>query len=76
MSEIIDSLFVQPILITGVWRLAMLVPLALMVSIVYKAIRCDRLSAVPLASLSLCFMIVSCMLLIGGFLLVAFRLLA
>jgi len=76
MSSLIHTLFVEPITITGIGRLLMLVPLALMVSIVYKTIRCQRLSAVPLASVKLCTMIVGGMMLIGGFLLVAFRLLA
>ena len=76
MSSLIHTVFVEPITITGVGRLLMLVPLALMVSIVYKTIRCSRLSAVPLASAKLCTMIVGGMMFIGGFLLVVFRLLA
>ena len=76
MLEFLPDLFVRPLPISGIGRLGMLVPLALMISIVYKTIRCERLGAVPLASLSLCFMIVSGMLAIGLFLLVTFRLLA
>lgn len=76
MLEFLPDLFVKPLPITGIGRLGMLVPLALMISIVYKTIRCERLRSVPLASLKLCFMIVSCMLAIGVFLLVTFRLLA
>ena len=76
MLEFLPDLFVRPITISGIGRLGMLVPLALMISVVYKTIRCERLRAVPLASLSLCFMIVSGMLAIGLFLLVTFRLLA
>ena len=76
MLEFLPDLFVRPVSISGIGRLAMLLPLALMISIVYKTIRCERLSAVPLASLSLCFMIVSGMLAIGLFLFVTFRLLA
>jgi len=76
MSELIHAVFVEPITITGVGRLLMLVPLAMMVSIVYKTIRCSKLSSVPLASVQLCTMIVGGMMLIGGFLMVVFRLLA
>ncbi len=75
MGDLVHAIFVEPITITGVWRLVMLVPLALMVSIVYKTIRCSKLSAVPLASVKLCTMIVGGMMLIGGFLMAAFRLL-
>lgn len=76
MLEFLPDLFVRPLSISGIGRLGMLVPLALMISIVYKTIRCNRLRAVPLASLSLCVMIVGGMLAIGLFLLVTFRLLA
>ncbi len=76
MLEFLPDLFVRPVSISGIGRLGMLLPLALMISVVYKTIRCERLRAVPLASLSLCFMIVSGMLAIGLFILVTFRLLA
>lgn len=76
VTGFLRDVFVEPIPIGGICRLLMLVPLTLMVSIVYKTIRCRRLSAVPLASLSLCLMIVTGMLLIGVFLLAAFRMLA
>ena len=70
------GVFVRPIPIMGIWRLAMLVPLALSISIVYKAIRCESLRSVPGASLKLCTMIVTGMMMIGVVLLVVFRLLA
>lgn len=76
MLDFVHDVFVRPIPITGIGRLLMLVPLALMVSIVYKTIRCERLRSVPLASVSLCFMIVTGMMLIGVFLLAAYHLLA
>lgn len=76
MSDYLPDLFIRPIPITGIGRLLMLIPLALSISIVYKTIRCDRLSAVPVASLNLCFMIVAGMMLIGFFLLVLFLLMA
>ncbi len=72
-TDFLHWLFVKPMTITGIWRLAMLVPLALSVSIVYKTIHCSRLRQVPLASLKLCFMIVAGMLLIGAMLLVVFQ---
>jgi hypothetical protein len=65
MAEFLEALFVRPIQISGIGRLAMLLPLTLSVSIVYKTIRCRRLRSVPLASLTLCFTIVSAMMLIG-----------
>ncbi len=76
MSDYLPNLFIQPVHITGIGRLLMLIPLALSISIVYKTIRCDRLSAVPVASLSLCFMIVTGMMLIGFFLMILFLLFA
>ena len=76
MPDFMSDLFVKPISIPGAWRLLMLLPLSLMVSVVYKTIRCRRLSSVPLASCSLCFMIICGMMFIGVFLLVTFRLFA
>jgi len=65
MTDLLHTIFVKPMTITGIGRLAMLVPLALSISIVYKTMRCRDLLAVPGASLTLCAMIVVCMLLIG-----------
>ncbi len=76
LADLYQLLFVKPIPITGIGRLAMLVPLTMSVSIVYKTIRCRRLSAVPLASLMLCFMIVFGMMFIGVALMLVFHLLA
>ena len=70
------QLFMKPISITGPARLGMLVPLVLAISIVYKTIRSERIGAIPLASVSLCFMIVFCMMLIGVALYGVFYLLA
>jgi hypothetical protein len=74
--EALQLLFVKPIPITGVGRLGMLVPLVLSISIVYKTIRCERISQVPIASVSLCLTILVCMGLLGVFLLAVFNLLA
>jgi hypothetical protein len=76
LAQFLQDLFVKPIPITGAGRLGMLVPLALAISIVYKTIRCDRLGAIPWASVSLCTMIVTSMLAIGAALLGIFRLFA
>jgi hypothetical protein len=76
MLDLLEGLFFKPIPVTGFGRLGMLVPLALSISIVCKTIRCERLSSIPLASMSLCGLILLCMALIGVFLLVLFQLLA
>lgn len=76
MDSWLSGLFVQPIDVTGFWRLGMLVPLILSISIVYKTMRCEKLSAIPVASVVLCLMILTSMGLIGALLLGAFRLLA
>jgi hypothetical protein len=74
--EWIRQMFERPVQFTGVGRLAMLLPLALSISVVYKTIRCNRLQTVPSASLYLAVVIVLCMFLIGGALMLCFRLLA
>lgn len=76
MSENLATFFTQPMTITGVGRLAMLIPLTLSISIVYKTMRCERLSRVPAASVVLTIMILLSMGMIGLVLLVLFRLLA
>ncbi len=58
--------------ITGIWRLAMLAPLAFSIAIVLKTIRCQRLRSVPLASLMLGLLILAAMLLLGVVLLLIF----
>lgn len=70
------SLFVDYVEIRGVGRLLMLVPLILSVSIVYKTIRCRKLSAIPLSSVQLCVTILITMMLIGGVLLATYRIMA
>ncbi len=76
IADLLQSIFVKPIPITGFARLGMLVPLTLSISIVYKTIRCDRIRQIPAASVTLCLTILACMGLIGVFLLVMFQLLA
>ena len=74
--DLFQSLFVQPISVTGFGRLGMLLPLAMSISIVYKTIRCERIGQVPAASVMLCLTILACMGLIGVGLFVMFHLLA
>lgn len=76
LAQFLSDLFMKPIPITGAGRLGMLVPLALSISLVYKTIRCERVSQIPAAGLYLCFLIVSGMLLIGAALFGVFRILA
>lgn len=75
-SGLFESLFLQPKIITGMGRLLMLVPLLFSIAVVYKTIRCQKLSSIPLASLGLTLMILAGMMLVGVVLLVSFRLLA
>ncbi|MBU0717791.1 MAG: hypothetical protein KJ749_06035 [Planctomycetes bacterium] len=76
MADLLHDLFVKPMQITGIWRLAMLAPLALSISIVLKTIRCQRLRSIPLASLTLTFLILGGMLALGVALLLVFHLMA
>lgn len=76
IADLLQSIFVKPIPITGFARLGMLVPLTMSISIVYKTIRCDRIRQIPAASVTLCLTILACMGLIGVVLLLMFRWLA
>jgi hypothetical protein len=75
--EFLRNLFERPVQdFSRFPQLAMLVPLALAISVVYKTIRCEKLSRVPLASATLTVMILGSMLAIGVVLLVVFNALA
>ena len=50
-TALIATVFVTPMTITGIGRLLMLLPLAAAISIVYKAIHCERIRDIPRASL-------------------------
>lgn len=76
MDALLAAMFVQPLSITGVGRIAMLAPLCLSVALVYKTIRCERLSEIPKASVVLWVTILACMMLIGAGLLVVSNMLA
>ena len=71
-ADLLQSMFFKPMQISGIWRLAMLVPLAISISIVLKTIRCERLRSIPLASLTLAGTIVGGMLALGAVLLLIF----
>jgi hypothetical protein len=75
-TDLFHSLFLKPMQISGIWRLAMLVPLAFSISIVLKTIRCERLRTIPLASFVLGISILGGMLALGAALLLVFRLMA
>ncbi len=75
-ETLLAQLFVEPMTITGIGRLLLLVPLAAAISIVYKTIHTPRLRDVPRASFVLCLTIVGAMMAIGVALLILFRLLA
>ena len=64
LANFLHSLFYEPVSITGIGRLTMLLPLAMSVSIVYKSIHCERVGEIPIASLTLCGMIVAFMMMI------------
>ncbi len=75
LSPLLAALFLEPVRVAGGMRLLLLLPLAASVSVVYKTIRCDDLSEVPLESLKLWATIVTGMLAVGVALLAGFRLL-
>jgi antibiotic biosynthesis monooxygenase (ABM) superfamily enzyme len=75
-ADLLHSWFIKPMQISGIWRLAMLVPLAFSISIVLKTLRCRQLRSIPLASLVLAVSIVGGMMALGAALLLIFQLMA
>ena len=59
------ALFTTPVQINGVQHLALLAPLCVAISIVYKTIRCQDLRDVPLAALGQSITIILAMLGVG-----------
>jgi len=53
VNPILLAMFHSPVLLSGLQRMALILPLCLSICVVYKTIRCDRLHDVPLASLVL-----------------------
>lgn len=65
MIALLAGVFVTGIRLTGLQRLAMMLPLCLSIAIIYKTTRCERLRDVPLAALALWVTIVLGMYAVG-----------
>ena len=65
MISIIAGLFTTGIEMTGGQRMLLMFPLCLVVAIVYKTTRCDKLRDIPFAALSLWLTIVIGMYAVG-----------
>lgn len=53
MTLLILGLFSSPIMLSGMQRMLLILPLCLSISVVYKTIRCERLADMPVAALGL-----------------------
>ena len=73
--EILLALFVEPIHLTGWWRLVMMLPLCLGIAVVYKALKLDDLRSLPIGSLALWATLVAGMMAVGVVLMVVYGLL-
>ena len=67
--DLLLGIFIKPFYPVGWQRIALLLPLCLTISVVYKTTRCERVREIPLASLVLWITIVVAMFLVGGALL-------
>ena len=76
MSTCLLALFQNPVELSGLQRLFLLLPLCLFISIVYKTTRCYSLGEVPLAALALWATLVAGMVGVGVFMWAAYLLLA
>jgi hypothetical protein len=65
VNEALATLFVNPIMLSRLVGLLMLLPLCLAISIVYKTIKTDDLRAVPMAAAASWGAIVAGMLAVG-----------
>ena len=65
MITALAGLFTTPIALTGMQRLALMLPLCLSIAIIYKATRCEDLREVPVAALVLWITIVFGMYAVG-----------
>ena len=73
MTDLLATLFVTPIALGCIWRLLLMLPLCLSISIVYKTTRCERLEDLPGAVVSLWITIVLGMFCVGvGFWIIYF----
>jgi len=66
------ALFVEPIHLTGWWRLVMMLPLCLGIAVVYKALKLDDLRSLPVGSLALWATLVAGMMAVGIVLMVVY----
>ena len=76
MNTALMALMTASVQLHGFQRLLLLIPLCLSISLVYKTTRCERLGDIPLATLALWATIVGGMVGVGGFMWLAFMLLA
>lgn len=53
MTVLVLGLFTSPIMLSGMQRMLLVLPLCLSISVVYKTIRCEKLADMPLAALGL-----------------------
>lgn len=65
MNGPVWALLTTPGSLLGWQHMLMLVPLCLSISVVYKTLRCERLSEIPVASVALCVTIVGSMYAVG-----------
>ncbi len=65
MTLLALGLFTSPIMLSGMQRALLVLPLCLSISVVYKTIRCERLADMPLAALGLWVTIVLGMYAVG-----------
>ena len=65
MTSMLGALFVTAVELTGLQRLALMLPLCLAVAVVYKTTRCRHVREVPVAALTLWITIVIAMYAVG-----------
>ncbi|MCH7721250.1 MAG: hypothetical protein IH988_09740 [Planctomycetes bacterium] len=65
MTLLILGLFSSPIMLSGMQRTLLILPLCLSISVVYKTIRCERLADMPVAALGLWMTIILGMYAVG-----------
>ncbi len=65
MTLLILGLFSSPVMLSGMQRMLLILPLCLSISVVYKTIRCERLADMPVAALGLWMTIILGMYAVG-----------
>lgn len=76
MSDLLATIFLNPLPLPGAQRMLLLLPLCLAIAIVYKTTKCTRVRDIPVASLVLWVTIVAGMYAVGVGLLIMYELLA